>query len=470
MSAGRIPVSRASLGRIAELGLAVPTYAAEQLQPKIVHVGVGAFHRAHMALATHELADAGSDWGIRGLGLMPADVRMGEALRPQDHLYTLTEKASDRRDTKVIGSIVDYVFAAGDPAAAAAAIVDPGVRILSLTITESGYPEPEPGERVTADLLVECLDARRLANGTPITVLSCDNLPGNGDVSRRAFMNAATRRSNELAAWVEANCSFPNSMVDRIVPATVEADRQHLRDTYDIEDRWPVVCEPFRQWVIEDDFIAGRPDWEHAGALITDDVHSWELYKLRFLNAGHSAIAYLSSLAGIVHVDEAVANEAVSGYLRRLLCSEALPSLHEIPGHPREDYIGVVFGRLASTGVRDQIHRLCMDGTAKFPTFLIPTVEWNLAHDGSIAGSALALAGWARYLATTPVDQQAFDASGDAARAAAAGFLDDPLGFLDFERTFPAAVRDSDRFRSAFADAARQLTDAGPIRAMLAAS
>lgn len=467
MSSDRFPLSRATLPRIAAHGVLVPTYRAEQLRPRIVHVGVGGFHRAHMALVHHELAELGGDWGIRGLGVMPDDVAMRDALRPQDHLYTLTEKGNDRFETTVVGSIVDYVFAGDDTAAAAGVIADPDVDIVSLTITESGYDEPAPGHHTTWDLLAAGLDGRRRANDRPATILSCDNLSGNGDASRRALLNAAARHDPNLASWIERRCSFPNSVVDRITPATTAADRQYLAETYGFDDRWPVVAEPFRQWVIEDDFVTGRPEWEKSGAVVTADVHRWELYKLRLLNGGHSAIAYLAALAGLVHVDEALAVGAVAGYLRRLLHDEALPALDEIPGYPRSAYIDSVLARFAGTGVRDQIQRLCIDGSAKLPTFLIPTVEWNLRHGGPVARAALALAGWGRYLATTPPDQQAFDADGPGARAAAAGFLDEPLRLLDYGRVFPASLRDSEQFRSAFTDAAGRLRRAGPIRAML---
>ena len=466
MAAPSIPVSRTSLPRLAETGIAVPSYAAEQLEPRIVHIGVGGFHRAHMAAFTHELAESGSTWGIRGLGLMPADAAMRDALRPQDCLYTLTEKGDDRFDTRVIGSIVDYVFAAGDVAAAVAAVADPRVCIVSLTITEAGYAATSAGGRSTFDDIVACLDARRRAAAGPVTIVSCDNLRGNGDVCRQSVLNVAGRTNVEVARWIEANCSFPNSMVDRITPSTTEADRQYLRDTFGVEDRWPVVSEPYRQWVIEDDFVAGRPEWERVGVQFTDDVQSWELYKLRFLNAAHSALASLSALAGIVHVDEALANNEVRRYLTSMLHTEVLPSLPGIPGHPREDYIDAVLARFTSTGVRDQIHRLCIDGTAKYSTFVMPIVEWNLEHGGPIAATTLAIAGWARYLATTPPDEQAFDARGERARAAAASFIERPLSFLDDASIVPSPISHNERFRQEFADAAHRLATAGALRAM----
>lgn len=424
-----------------------------------------------MALYVDELARSGSDWGIRGLGLLPGDAAMAGALGAQDRLYSLTEKFTGTFDPRIIGSIVDYVHAPGEPTTAARVLADPQVAILSLTITESGYAEPsKDGDRTTFDTLAGCLDARRRAGAPGLTVLSCDNLPGNGAVCRRAMLAAAERHSPVLRGWVDAECSFPNSMVDRITPQTSQADRDWLVDNLGIEDRWPVVGETFRQWVMEDDFVAGRPAWEDAGVLFTDDVHSWELYKLRFLNAGHSSMAYLCALAGIVYVDEAMAHPAVSDFLGKLLHTEALPPLTEIPGHRREDYIATVLGRFANTGVRDQIARLCIDGTAKFPTFLIPTIAAQLAAGGPIGLATLALAGWARYLAVTPRSEQSFDAAGDAPREFATRALADPLAFLEFDSVFPPALRDHPRFRDAFASSAALLGSTGPLEAMMKAT
>jgi mannitol 2-dehydrogenase len=447
----------------------VPAYDRSALEPRIVHLGVGGFHRAHMALYTDDIAADGSLWGIVGLGILDSDNRMADALRPQDHLYTLTERASDSSTTRVIGSIVDFVVVDSAARGARRLLADPQTSILSLTITESGYSAPSTTtRRTTFDVIADCLDARRSANAGPITILSCDNLPGNGDVARAATIAAAQRHSTTLLDWVTSHCSFPNSMVDRITPVTSDADRQWLLHEFGIIDRWPVVAEPFRQWVVEDHFMAGRPSWEDAGVLFSGDVHAWELYKLRLLNAGHSTIAYLSALAGIIHVDEALATPAVRNFLEALLLTEAVPTLTVIPGHPREEYVRTVLGRFASRGVRDQIARLCIDGTAKFPTFLVPTIERQLELGGPVQLSALALAGWARYLATVPESDQAFDAIGDRSRTLARASLGDPKRFLELNEVFPDALRSNERFQRAFDDAAHALDSLGPLRAMIA--
>ena len=299
-----------------------------------------------------------------------------------------------------------------------------------------------------------------------MTILSCDNLPGNGTVARRATLAAAARVGDDLRAWIEHDCTFPNSMVDRITPVTADADRTWLRDVAGIEDGWPVVGEPFRQWVIEDAFAAGRPAWEDVGALFTDRVHDWELYKLRMLNAGHSCMAYLSSLAGITYVDEAMGVPQVRAFLDDLLYHEAVPTLTEIPGHRREDYVASVLGRFANTGVRDQIARLCIDGSAKFPTFLLPTIVRQLELSGPIRRATTALAGWARYLGVVAPADQSFDASIDAARQYGAKAMNDPTSFLEYAEVFPAELRESARFRAAFERAYRRVVDDGPLAAM----
>jgi mannitol 2-dehydrogenase len=465
-----IALCEAALPDIAARGVPVPTYDRRRLEPRILHVGVGGFHRAHLALYTHELAEAGSDWGIRGIGLLRQDARMAEALAPQDHLYTLVERARGDARPQIVGSIIDYRLVYDDQMGAAELIAGPDVAIVSLTITEAGYDDgvrtTTPSTLSTFDVIAMGLERRREEGHPPLTILSCDNLPGNGNAARRSTLASARRRGTSLADWIERHCAFPNSMVDRITPVTTDADRSWLLDVVGVADRWPVVAEPFRQWVIEDDFANGRPNWEDAGVLFSERVDDWERYKLRLLNAGHSSMAYLAALAGIIYVDEAVAVPEVRRFLHHLLYDEALPSLTAIPGHPPEDYVVSVLERFANTGVRDQIARLCVDGTAKFPTFLIPTVAFQLTHEGPIVSGTLALAGWARYLASVPAEQQAFDAAGDVARHHARRAAEDPTRFLDFAEVFPPALRDHARFRAAFADAWRQVADLGPLAAM----
>lgn len=466
MTGDLIELDTSGLAALAARGLDVPTYDRSALRRRIVHIGVGGFHRAHLAIYCDHLAARGGDWGICGIGLLPHDRAMAEALRAQDHLYTFTKKGSDVRETAVIGSIIDYVLADDDPSAAVDRIGADETAIVSMTVTESGYDDTARNHR-TFDVIAAGLAARRLAGRSGITILSCDNLPGNGDAARRCVLAACRRRDDDLVDWVIDRCRFPNSMVDRITPVTADADRQHLVDTFGLIDRWPVVGEPFTQWVLEDDFAAGRPDFADAGALYTDDVHAWELYKLRFLNAGHSSIAYLSALAGIEYVDEALATPEIHRFLEQLLREEAVPTLAEIPGHSRLDYVDVVIERFANTGVRDQIARLCIDGTSKFPTFLMPTIARQLELGGPVARAAHALAGWAHYLASVPVDEQAHDVLGDQSRSLARAAEDgDPTVFVDLRAGFPDAVVGDARFADAFAAAHRSIAEHGPLGAL----
>ena len=457
-------LSNATLVEVERLGVHVPHYDRRALAPRILQLGVGGFHRSHLALYTDELAERGGDWAIAGVGLLESDRRMASVLDSQDHLYTLIERDSNESRVRIVGSIVDYVLVAGNEARFTQKIADPALAILSMTITEGGYSLAHANP--TLEAIASGLDARRLAGGKPLTVLSCDNLPGNGSVAREAITRVCEARSAELVRFVETACTFPNSMVDRITPQTTDDDRSWLRDEIGIEDGWPVVAEPFRQWVIEDTFAAGRPRYEEVGALFTDRVHDWELYKLRMLNATHSCLAYLMAIAGVVYVDEAIARPAVRAYLETFLATEAIPTLAEIPGHPAAEYGRTVLDRFENTGVRDQIARLCIDGTAKFPSFLIPTIERQLELDGPVECAALALAGWARYLATVPATERAPDPHGDQAAALALRSLVDPPAFLELDLVFTPRLRESDRFRDAFAAASHELAAHGSVGAM----
>lgn len=456
-----VALSSASLDSIDALGVGVPRYDRGAIDPRILHLGVGGFHRAHLARYVDELAESGSGWGIRGAGLLDSDAKMAAVLGSQDYLYTLIERDSDGSRPHVVGSIVGFELGSD---AFSRAVADPALQILSLTITEGGYSLERPN--ATIEAVVDALDGRRKAGGAPLTILSCDNLPGNGDVARDAITRVAATRGGELVRFLESSCTFPNSMVDRITPQTTDADRDWLRDEVGIDDGWPVVCEPFRQWVLEDAFAGERPKFEDVGVLLTDRVHDWELYKLRMLNATHSCMAYLMAVAGVVYVDEAIANPVVRAYLERFLRTEAIPTLAEIPGHPAEEYAETVLERFANTGVRDQIARLCIDGTAKFPTFLIPTVERQLELGGPVECAALALAAWARYLGTVPVAERAPDPHGARSAELAAEALDDPRAFLELDLVFTPPLRASERFAEAFVHAYTEIAARGSIAAI----
>jgi mannitol 2-dehydrogenase len=430
----------------------------------MAHIGVGGFHRSHQALYVDELAAAGEPWRIVGIGPLEGDRALGEALGAQDHLYTLVERGDGDPRVQVIGSIVDYAHAGPTMAHAVDVIGHEDVRMVSLTITEAGYGEAPAGSGPGVfDALAAGLDRRRSNGLDPVTVLSCDNVRHNGAVAREATLRAASRVGADLVTWIERDCTFPSSMVDRITPATTDADRAWVSEALGVVDRCPVVSEPFRQWVIEDQFASGRPPLERVGALFTDRVAAWETYKLRLLNATHSVLAYISALAGIGWVDDALGTPAVRSLVESFLAEEALPSLPRIPGYPPEPYADTVLRRFSAHGVRDQVARLCVDGTVKVATFITPTVEASVAAGRPVGRSALAIAAWARYLAVVPVDVQAHDTHRGEARRYAVAALSDPVSFLGFARVFPAAVANDAGFRAAFVGYLRRLEHEDPL-------
>lgn len=458
-----IPVSSATLPRLADRGVSVPGYEREGHVPRIVHIGVGGFHRAHQARYLDELAAEGGGWRICGVGARPADRAMADALLPQDCLYTLVEHGDTVPAVRVIGSIVEYRLAAPDPEPMVEAIARPETAVVSLTITESGYGSAEGEDPGVFEAIAVAASRRAAARMAPITILSCDNVLHNGEVTREATLRAARRVDARAARWLEAECTFPSSMVDRITPATTDGDRAWLRDGHGIDDRWPVVTESFRQWVIEDRFASDRPPLERVGAIFTDRVGDWETYKLRMLNATHSALAYLAALAGVRWVDEALRVPELRHLIETFLHAEVLPTIDPIAGHPPADYAAMVLDRFSGNGVRDQIARLCIDGTTKMATFLMPTIEHQVATGGPIAASATALAAWARYLASVPVGEQAHDPFGDEARRYAQDAVADPPRFLAFKRVFPPRVATDSRFRDAFSATLQSLAARGPL-------
>lgn len=475
------PLSAATL---ASLGprVAVPTYDRHRLVGSIVHVGVGNFVRAHLASYIDELARSGTtDWGIVGVGLRPHDRAVATALGAQDHLYTLVQRAADVTDLRVIGSLLDHLAGAG-PGSTRARLAARETRLISLTITEAGYPVDGEGrfvagsEQAGADAaistIVHGLRARRDGGRGPVTVLSCDNVVGNGDVARAAVVGVAEGLDPGLAGWIERNVAFPNSMVDRITPATTDADRGWLAATYGLDDRWPVMTEPFRQWVLEDTFAAGRPPLEHLGVLLTSDVRPYERMKLRLLNAAHSCLAYPAALLGYDRVDLAMADPLLERLVRGYLADEGGPVVPPVPGIELDAYRATLVKRFSNPAVADQVSRLCQDGSAKLPTFLLPVVRDQLARGGPIRLAALAVASWCTYLAGGipggVVGDPAPDPLLDTARERARAAIVDPTAFLGLRPVFGDLDSD-ERFVAAFVDAHQRIRDAGVRRAIEAA-
>lgn len=445
--------------------IGAPTYTRDGLRRSIVHIGVGGFHRAHFAGYVDDLCRLGeTDWAIVGAGVLPGDARIASVLAEQDHLYTLLTCGSTDTRLDVIGSIVDFIHAAGDPEALIERIADPETQIVSLTVTEGGYPVDDatgefvPGSPNAAPgssfgVIASGIERRMHRGVEPLTVLSCDNVLGNGRVARTATVGAAQQISAELAAWVSEHIAFPNSMVDRITPATTDADRQWLADEHGLVDAWPVVTEPFRQWVVEDRFAGARLPLERLDVIVTDDVEPYEIMKLRLLNAGHSCLAYLAALLGIETVDQAMADPSIKAYLAAFLSEEARPVVPDVDGVDLDEYVDSLIERFSNPNIGDQIARLCLDGTAKFPKFLTPTISLQLSADGPIKLAALALAGWCEYLRFgndpgSPITLSA-DPGLHTAVAHAESSLDDPRAFLDLDLVFDVTLQ-SVAFAAAF--------------------
>ena len=387
---------------LAQIPIAKPSYDRDEIGIGIVHFGVGGFHRAHQAMYVDRLLEKGlaHDWGICGVGVMPADRRMADVLAAQDGLYTLLQENPDgSRDARVIGSIVDYRYAPDDPESVIELLAAPSTRIVSLTITEGGYNiDSLDNEGVSVfGLVAEALARRRERGIASPTIMSCDNIEGNGEVARQAFTTYADRVHPGLAEWISAHTRFPNSMVDRITPVTTPEVIAELESEFGVEDQWPVAAEPFTSWVLEDDFSDGRPPLEDVDVLLVDDVTPYELMKLRLLNASHQSLCYFAYLSGYRLVHDAAGDPLFAEFLREYMDSEATPTLKPVPGIDLPDYKRTLIERFANPGVRDTIARLCAGSSDRIPKWLLPVIRENLKTGAPIRLSAATVASWARY-------------------------------------------------------------------------
>ena len=450
-----------------------PRYELDALGVGVVHLGVGAFHRAHQAVVFDDRLAAGErDWAISGVSLRSPATR--DALKPQDGLYTLSVRGPERENLRVIGALRECLVAPENPEALLARLVDPRIRIVSLTITEKGYchdpatcdlatghpaiahdlahpdsPESAPGA------LVEALRRRRAGGVAPFTVMSCDNLPSNGATTKRVVTQLAALGDSELAKWIDERVAFPSTMVDRIVPATTEADRVRVNQRLGVVDAWPVITEPFWQWVVEDHFSAGRPRLEDNGVTLVSDVAPFELAKLRLLNGSHSALAYLGYLSGFETLSEITADPAFVRFIRGLMDEEVTPTLFAHGIRDLEAYKAQLVERFQNPGLRHRAWQIAMDGTQKLPQRLLGTIRERLEAGGPIRRLALAVAAWMRYVAGVDEQGRAIDvrdplASKLAAIAKASGA--DPArlaaGLLELREVFPAELAEAPRFRS----------------------
>jgi mannitol 2-dehydrogenase len=380
----------------------MPSYDRAGVGIGIAHFGVGGFHRAHQAAYIDRLLEQGlaTEWGICGVGVLPADRRMRDVLRAQDGLYTLVAQHADgSREARVIGSIVDYRYAPDDPEGTIELLAAPSTRIVSMTITEGGYH----GDGFAFELIVRALARRRDRGIASPTIVSCDNIEANGEAARRAVM-AHAGRCPGLADWVAAHTRFPNSMVDRITPATTPDIVAAVQRDFGVTDQWPVLTEAFTAWVLEDDFADGRPPLEQAGVLLVDDVGPYESMKLRLLNAGHQCLCYFAHLCGFEFVHDAAGDPLFAEFLLAYFDSEAIPTLAPVPGIDLHDYSRTLIERFANPGVRDTVARLCAYSSDRIPKWLLPVIRDNLANDGPIRLASATVAGWARY--AEGVDEQ----------------------------------------------------------------
>ncbi len=449
-----------------------PAYDRVRLTPGIVHIGLGNFHRAHQAWYLHRLMNEGlaRDWAIIGAGVRAYDEEMRRKLAAQDYLTTLIELDPSGTSAEVIGPMIDYLPIEAGNGRLIARMARPDIRIVSLTVTEGGYYiDPATGgfdahhpdivhdaahpdsPRTAFGAMVAALKRRRDAGIGPFTGMCCDNLQHNGDVLRQAVVSLARLSDPELAGWIEANCSFPNAMVDCIVPATGPKEIELARG-FGIDDAAPVTHENFRQWVIEDNFCAGRPDWDRVGAQFTDNVHGYETQKLRILNAGHQVIVNAAELLGVETISGAMAHPSIHALFGKVEREEIVPHVVPVPGMTPPQYVDLIERRFANPAIVDTVRRVAFDGSSRHPGFVLPTVRDALAAGAPVEGLALVQAAWARMCFGTREDGSTIapnDPFWDDLQAAAKKAKSTPRAWLEQRQTY-GDLADAPRFADAF--------------------
>jgi len=475
-------LSLANLGRLPN-NVATPNYSRADLTAGILHFGVGNFHRAHLQVYLDRLMNAGRDrdFAILGAGVTPYDIKMRDALAGQDWLSTVVEQSAEKSEARVTGVMADFLPPM-DGRAIVEALADPAIRIVSLTVTEGGYfVNPATGSfdpehpAIVADasnpddpktvfgLMLAGLKARRAAGVQPFTVMSCDNVPHNGKVCRDAVAGLAEAQDPGFAEWVRGNVAFPNAMVDRIATATSDRERAITRDTFGVDDAWPVFCEDFIQWVVEDNFPAGRPAFEEVGAEFVADVTPWEMMKIRILNGGHAIIAYPSGLMDIHFVLEGMENPLVRAFLQKVERDEIIPVVPPVPGTDLDAYFRKVEERCLNPKIGDTIRRLCLDGSNRQPKFIIPTIADRLKAGKGIEGLALESALWCRYCFGTTDSGATIepnDPNWERMTATAKAAKDDPAAWLGMADIY-GAVGKSAVFAEAFGRHLKSLWQGG---------
>ncbi|WP_336346806.1 mannitol dehydrogenase family protein [Pseudomonas monsensis] len=469
----------------------LPAYRLSDTRQGIAHIGVGGFHRAHQAYYTDALMNTGEalDWAICGVGLRADDRRARDDLKEQDYLFTLFELGdSDDTEVRVIGAIRDMLLAEDGAQVLIDKLADPQIRIVSLTITEGGYCIDDSNGEFMAHLpqiqhdlahpsapttvfgfLCAALEKRRGAGTPAFTIMSCDNLPHNGAVTRKALLAFATLRDTGLRDWIEQNVSFPNAMVDRITPMTSTAHRLQLADRHGVDDAWPVVCEPFVQWVLEDKFVNGRPAWEKVGVQFTDDVSPYEEMKIKLLNGSHLALTYLGFLKGYRFVHETMNDPLFVRYMRAYMDLDVTPQLAPVPGIDLTDYKHTLVARFSNQAIADQLERVCSDGSSKFPKFTIPTINRLIADGQETKRAALVVAAWALYLKGVDENGDTYSIPDPRAAFCQALVADDVLmtqRLLVVEEIFGTAIPRSAEFVAAFEWCCNSLREDGVTRTL----
>jgi mannitol 2-dehydrogenase len=452
-----------------------PAYDRSEIKAGIVHIGIGGFHRSHEAYYLDKLLERHDSisWGICGVALLDNDRRIFDTLVSQDGLYTLMITESDGTlNARVIGSIIECLFAPADPDAVIEKMADPDIKIITLTITEGGYnfdtatgefqitepaiqwdlDNPENPKTVFG-YLTQALKRRRERGISGLTIQSCDNIRKNGNVLKKMLLSFVKEAEPGLVTWIEKHITFPDCMVDRITPVTTPSDIENLKSTFRIDDAWPVVCEPFIQWVIEDNYSNGRPDLESVGVQFVSDVSPYEKMKIRLLNAGHSLLGFSGSLYGCKTIDETVRIPLFGSFLREFMDIEVTPVLDEVEGINIEDYKDSLIQRFGNQNIKDNLSRICLESSAKIPKFLLPTIREQLERGGEIKRSAVVIAAWCRYLELAGTAGYNYEIEDKMAvvlcKNAVASTGKDPLAFLKIESIFNDLIK-SKRFADTY--------------------